>query len=180
MNSQITDLLSYNDFELLYLTKENSDEALDILFKKYGIFINVKIKEMHISSMYYEEFLEEGFIMLNRAIKFFNEENANTFYTYFSVLLKRKFIDIIRKIKRQSNIICYETMDEYLIDETTIAPMFVYEEPTNLTRLEKLVFEKKFQQNLEYFEIAKDLGKSTKAIYSTIERIKKKYRNKNN
>lgn len=177
MNNK-TNLLDYNDNELLYLIKEESEEAKEILFTKYSFYIKMKIKEMHIERQDYDDFFQEGLIALYTAIRKFNENNANSFFTFFDVILKRKFIDLLRKRKRENAYFTYGIAEEYLIDTSNIKENDILEEPTNLTSLEKTVFDKKYRYFLKNTEIAKELGKSVKSVYSTIERIKKKCKNK--
>lgn len=177
MNNK-TNLLEYNDNELLYLIKEGTEEALEILFAKYSFYIKLKIKEMYIEKNDYDDFFQEGLIALRTAINKFNEMNANSFFTFFDVILKRKFIDLLRKIKRENTHLSYGLAEEYLIDVSGFEKKYILEEPVNLTSLEKEVFDKKFRCFLKNSIIAKELGKSTKAIYSTIERIKNKCKNK--
>lgn len=174
---EVKELFKYNDNELLYLVKEGSDEALEIMFYKYSFFIELKMKEMNVEKMYVDEFYQEGLILLYNAIKKFNETYNNTFYTFFSVILTRKYLDLFRKINKEKEVFVKPDNDEYFIDSSNNEELFI-EEPTFLTDLEREVFEKKYRQFLENKEIAMQLGKSIKAIYSTIERIKGKYRNK--
>lgn len=175
---EVKELLKYNDNELLYLLKEGSDDALEILFCKYSFFIELKIKEMNIEKMYVDEFYQEGLIALHNAIKKFNDQYNNTFYTFFNVILTRKYLDLLRKNSKEKEIFVKPNNDDYFVDLTNTEEMLIVEEPNFLTDLEREVFEKKYRQFLENKEIAMQLGKSIKAIYSTIERIKGKYRNK--
>lgn len=175
---EVKELLEYNDNELLYMVKEGSDEALEILFCKYSFFIELKIKEMNVEKMYVDEFYQEGLIALNNAIKKFDEQYNNTFYTFFSVILTRKYLDLFRKINKEKAMFIKPEDDDYFVDLSSVEDSVILEEPTFLTDLEREVFEKKYRQFLDNKEIAAQLGKSIKAIYSTIERIKGKYRNK--
>ncbi len=90
-------VLTYNDNELLYLIEEKSEEALEILQEKYLILIKTKIKEMKIPYDKRSDYLEEGLITLNKAVKTFDSKKSSSFYSYFTLLLNRKFIDLLRK-----------------------------------------------------------------------------------
>ncbi len=167
-------LLKYNDNELLYLLKENSEEAMQILIKKYSIYIKLKIKQMNVEKSYYEEFYQEGLITLNRAIKTFDELNKSSFFGYFDLILTRKFIDIFRKISRNKKTFSNVEFEEYFIDDSCIKEELVLEEPINLSKLEKQVFDKKYRCYLKTNEIAQELGTSIKTIYGAVDRIKQK------
>ena len=121
-------VLTYNDNELLYLIEEKSEEALEILQEKYLILIKTKIKEMKIPYDKRSDYLEEGLITLNKAVKTFDSKKSSSFYSYFTLLLNRKFIDLLRKRTRDSKIVLVDDLNDYVVDNY-IKEEFVFEEP---------------------------------------------------
>lgn len=129
-------VLTYNDNELLYLIEEKSEEALEILQEKYLILIKTKIKEMKIPYDKRSDYLEEGLITLNKAVKTFDSKKSSSFYSYFTLLLNRKFIDLLRKRTRDSKIVLVDNLNDYVVDNY-IKEEFVFEEPLYLSNIEK-------------------------------------------
>ena len=85
-------MYKYNDYELLYLIQEMDDEALDIMLKKYIPLIKARIKAFRIKKSSQEDFLQEGLLVLNKAIQRFNPDSKKTFTRYFDMILQRQFI----------------------------------------------------------------------------------------
>ena len=127
-------VLTYNDNELLYLIEEKSEEALEILQEKYLILIKTKIKEMKIPYDKRSDYLEEGLITLNKAVKTFDSKKSSSFYSYFTLLLNRKFIDLLRKRTRDSKIVLVDDLNDYVFDNY-IKEEFVFEEPLYLSNI---------------------------------------------
>ncbi|MCM1260225.1 MAG: sigma-70 family RNA polymerase sigma factor [Prevotella sp.] len=166
-------LLTYNDNELLYLVKENSEEAIEILVEKYRFCIWNKIRDMNITIEAREDFLQEGLILLHKAIWSFVEEKNVTFYSYFHLLLTRKFIDLLRKQKREKRVVPLEMLEEYVID-TNSSEDYVEEGNVHLSTFEQIIFQMRFLEEKKPREIACDLMMPIRKIYDGIDRIKRK------
>ena len=159
-------VLTYNDNELLYLIEEKSEEALEILQEKYLILIKTKIKEMKIPYDKRSDYLEEGLITLNKAVKTFDSKKSSSFYSYFTLLLNRKFIDLLRKRTRDSKIVLVDDLNDYVVDNY-IKEEFVFEEPLYLFKL-------KFIEGKTSKQIALELKLPIKKVYEATDRIKRK------
>lgn len=166
-------LLTYNDNELLYLVKENSEEALEILTEKYRYCIWCKMRDMNIEMASREDFLQEGLILLHKAIWLFVEEKNVTFYSYFHLLLTRKFIDLLRKQKKEKRVVPLEMLEEYVID-TNPHQEYVEESNIPLSKFEQIVFQMRFLEEKKPKEIASDLMLPIRKIYDAIDRIRRK------
>lgn len=169
-------LLMYNDNELLYLVKENSEEALEILVEKYRFCIWSKMRDMNIELASREEFLQEGLILLHKAIWSFIEEKNVTFYSYFHLLLTRKFIDLLRKQKREKRVVPFEMLEEYVVDLNSHEE-YVEEGDIHLSSFEQIIFQMRFLEEKKPKEIASDLMLPIRKIYDGIDRIKRKMKN---
>lgn len=88
------DYKNINDYEQIYLIKENDDEAKDIMFKKYRPIV------FSIATKYYQklpslgidldDMVQEGYIGLSNAINSFREDNTACFYTFSVVCIERQ------------------------------------------------------------------------------------------
>src|SRR5574344_253362 len=90
-----------NDYEQLYLISENDDYAKELIFKKYKpIVISIANKYYSYMKGRYdiEDFIQEGYIGLNRAINSFSEDKDALFYTFSIVCIERQIQSYFRKI----------------------------------------------------------------------------------
>lgn len=88
--------VNYNDFELIYLVKEGSEQALNILYQKYSIYIT------KLASQYYPygdkrlDLIQEGLMSLDLCIKSFNPKFTISFFSYFTIIIKRNFSKLLK------------------------------------------------------------------------------------
>ena len=166
---------SENDLELLSRIREHDDLALEIMFEKYKPLIYTKIKKYNFPALEKEDYLQEGRIVLVKAIDTYREDNANqkTFTKYFELLLENRFIDLYRINKNRSQYILVG------LNAINMANEQEKEQPEikgaeHLSKREQKVFDLYFIENVEIKEIAKHLELTEKQIYNTIQRIKMK------
>ncbi|MBQ3253559.1 MAG: hypothetical protein IJA65_03295 [Acholeplasmatales bacterium] len=82
---------NYNDYELLYLITEGNRYAYDILFNKYDVYI-YKIASTYIPyGDKKEDLIQEGRLLLFNCIKSYKDYHNISFFSYFSICLKRAF-----------------------------------------------------------------------------------------
>ena len=94
--SKYSSLKKYNDYELLYLINDGSEYALNLFFEKYDLYISKFILEF--VSYYnenYEDLVQEGRMILFRCIKMYEPNSNTSFFTYFTVSLKRKILKLL-------------------------------------------------------------------------------------
>ena len=76
-----------NDNELIYMIKENDEEAINTLFKKYEPLINKYCSAYYVfvknSGVEFCDLVQEGNISLYKAYSNYNSNYNNTFFTYF-------------------------------------------------------------------------------------------------
>lgn len=101
------DYKNVNDYEVMYMVRENNDDAMNLLFDKYMPLIKKlavkyydKVKECGIE---FEDFIQEGMIALNRAIMNYDENSDTLLYTYISVCIERQFITYCRNLNSQKH-----------------------------------------------------------------------------
>lgn len=108
------DIYHYNDYELLYLIHQNSDEAREILLWKYSFLIKNRIKQFNINPSYYDDFYQEGLITLLESVRIFDEYSPMRFTNFFDLVLKRRFLNLIKKESQFQNTIKKDNFEELL------------------------------------------------------------------
>ncbi len=191
------DYADLNDYELISYINENSEEANNIILKKYEPLINSIVNRMMKYCPYLglekSDLVQEGLIGLNHAIGYFNEQKDITFYTYAKTCIERRLISVIISAKRLKHKNLNEsisfdsesegTLDFLLKDDSTNPERIVLNEEINnelielvekrLTDFEKQVFDLMLSY-FTYKEIAEMLDKEPKQIDNAIQRIKVK------
>lgn len=192
-----------NDYELLYMIREEDEVAKDMFYEKYRPMVEMKAKKYfsQIQNKGYElnDLIQEGMIGLSNAIRDFNQDEETKFATFASVCVERNIINFIREINRQkhqalnSYVSIHQesnsgrTLLDILDDKSSTNPensFILLEEQEelkekvkeNLTDFEKEVFDLRFE-GFTYQEISILLNKSIKSIDGTISRIKQKILN---
>ncbi len=170
----------YNDYELLYLAKENNDEALDIIFTKYNKLILKKANEYR-KLLNFDDLCQEGKMILNKAILNFDESYNKTFTRYFEMLIEHRFIDLMRRRLRENKNVKFDNdeIDNYQFNNECKINNLILNETINinyqkLSSFEQKVFKCKFIENMKVVDIAAKLSTSSVNISNAIQRIKSK------
>ncbi|MBO4623224.1 MAG: sigma-70 family RNA polymerase sigma factor [Bacilli bacterium] len=179
----------YNDYELLYLVYEGDEEALGIIFKKYDPLIKKKLYDFRISSFLYDDFYQEGLIMLFLAIKLYNPFLTKSFTRFFELLLSRRIMTLLRDAKKENEKVVaieesilndssgnFDYKDKILSDK---ASGDIWLKDNNiplsiLTKCEKEILIMRMFKNKSASEIAKDLNINIKKVYNALYQAKKK------
>lgn len=191
----------YNDFELLYLTCEENEEAYDILYKKYRPIVEIKAKKnlVYVKSrgLEFNDLVQEGMIGLSEAIRDFKTQKEVKFSTFATMCIERQINSAITKANRKKHRTLNESLSlddktsddnkslietvfdkndtdpsQYLIDLETKNEL--YEKIRHkLTKYEIDVLDLRVK-DYSYIEIAVKLNKSYKSIDSALQRIKSK------
>lgn len=193
----------YNDFELLYLTCTECEEAYDILYNKYKPLVEIKAKKYlrfaQNKGLDLNDLIQEGMIGLSEAIRDFKTQKDVKFSTFANVCIERQINSAITKANRMKHRSLNESLSlddkatdddkslietildtkesdpsEYLINLET-KQEFYEELSKNLTPFELDVLMLRMK-NFDYKEIASQLDKSYKSIDSALQRIKSKLR----
>ena len=83
--------VNYNDYELIYLIKEGSTQAREILFNKYSVLLKKIYKEGFYYKIYQmHDFIQEGLLILNKVIYSYSLEFSYNFYNYFKLCFARR------------------------------------------------------------------------------------------
>ncbi len=169
---------AYNDFEILDLVKQGSDEALELMVEKYRFLIAKKIALFNLQDEF-EDCFQESLILLYKSILRFEERFNKTFTKYFEHNLENLMITLIRKRIRYRKFLSEKS--QFLIAE----PMSRTDGYNNtsgdidrvvgqLSEFEKNVFIRRFEQGFTIRETAVDLGIDEKRVHNAVDRIRKK------
>ena len=106
--------INYNDYELIYLAKENSETAKKILFDKYSTLISKMYREGFYYQKYnYSDFLQEGLMILETTINNYKNDYDVSFYNYFKICFARR----LKRINSQTDLrICESNVKYKFID----------------------------------------------------------------
>ena len=170
----------YNDNELLYLIYENDDLATELLIDKYKPLILSSISKLNLTKEEKEEFYAEGLIYLVKAIHSYNERFFMSFNSYFTLILKRRFIKKKKKKSHKTKIVYLDNIEEFIVDNSNkLENQILREDKILLSAFERRIYELKFINNETPRKIAKELNCEVKKIYDAIDRIRKKLRKNN-
>lgn len=107
-----------NDYEIMYMVRENDEDAVDIMFKKYEPVIKqlaakyfLKVKKCGVE---FDDLMQEGLIAFNRALNSYRDDCGAMIYTYIYVCLERHFITYCRNLQSKKNYYLNNSIsDEY-------------------------------------------------------------------
>jgi len=184
--------MQYNDYELVSLAQEGSEEAINLIYQKYKPIIVSKSKDAIVRATHHgieiSDIMQEGFVGLDEAINAFSENDNTSFYTFALLCINRQIINYLRKTTGSKDKILNDavSIDEYveknMKDDFDTEFSFISKEyenkifeeiEKNLTNFENNVFKLKVD-GYSFEEIANTLNKDIKSIYNTFHRIKSK------
>ena len=94
----------YNDFELLYLTCSENEEAYNILYNKYRPIVEIKSKKclpfVQGRGLDLNDLVQEGMIGLSEAIRDFKTQKGVKFSTFANMCIERQINSAITKANR--------------------------------------------------------------------------------
>lgn len=170
-----------NDNELLYLIKNHDEEALELMFKKYEYLILSKIRQYHFPISNKEDYLQEGRIVLLKAIDTYRTEFEKTFTKYFELLLINRFNTLYRVNQKYEKHIVLVEVEKVDINNKKEDKHFDLKDVNTdiLSAFELDVFKYHFLENHSIEETVQKFDLTKKQVYNTIQRIKKKLLAKN-
>lgn len=173
-----------NDYEVIYMIRENDDDALNIMYEKYRPLVK-KIASKYFllveKKVTFDDLIQEGMIAVGNAIKTFNEYSDVLFYTYLSVCVERRLLTFCRNINSHKNYILNNSSFDENIDNrydsniSCLDSIIKKEELINiknkLSFLDSCVFELKFN-GFTNNEITELLDISYKYLMYRIRKIR--------
>ena len=149
------DYKQVNDYEVMYMVRENEDGAKDLLFKKYRPLIGkLASKYSEFAKRHgveFDDLVQEGYIALNQAICNYDENSGILFYSYASLCINRHLITYCRNMNSKKNYI----LDNSLSDEV------LYENAPDFANPEQIVFSKLAYQQFVHIKCLFDINYSS-------------------
>ena len=189
-----------NDYELLYMIKEENEDAKELFYAKYKPLVEMKAQKYYeyVKNKGYElnDLVQEGMMGLTNAINDYEENKDIKFITFANICVERQLCNFLRDVNRHKHQVLNTsvsidaenkggiTLLDILNDDNNPSPedaFMLLEEQKELkdeikevlTDKEKEVFELRYE-GFTYQEIARLLNMSKKAVDGTISRIKQK------
>ncbi len=193
------DYSSINDYELLYLAKDEDDFYKKIVYDKYNPIIDKYA--FNLSRKYntsYEDLYSEGLVAICYAIKNYKENYSSSFFTFVSICIRSKMYDYIKKeysFSNRINIDCIslsklvtdnKCLEDFIPDRNyndfandIYLYNFVVDFKNSLDFRDSQVFEL-VVNGFKYKEIGRLLDIKTSTVGSIVRKIKKRFAYNNN
>lgn len=197
------DYKQVNDYEQLYLIGENDEDSINLIYEKYKPIVVSLAKKYYAKMNYHcgelDDFIQEGYIGLDRAIRSFKEYHNALFYTFSLICIERQIkgycrsfltlkneyinnslsIDLeLEENLRLSDSICDNSIltnpDHYLQDSLMLEELIRFKNSLPLNQ--SLIFELRFN-GFKYKEISTLLEIPVSTVDNCIHICKKKLTN---
>ena len=197
----IADYSVYTDEELILRLRDGETAITDYIMEKYKNLVRSKAKSMFILGADSEDLIQEGMIGLFKAVRDYDINQENSFYSFADLCISRQMYTAIKLSQRQkhmplnSYVSLYEQKED--ANEEKQQPLIELLQAEKENNPEELFLDKEYFQMLEqelkerlsdlesrvlhlhlmgedYHSIAKLLDKSPKSIDNALQRIKKK------
>ncbi|MDE5977425.1 MAG: sigma-70 family RNA polymerase sigma factor [Turicibacter sp.] len=96
--------VEYNDYELVYLVREQNEAALDILIQKYSPIIRKIASSYYGVGFDHDDFFQEGRMAFIKSIDTFDETATASFYSYSMTCVRNRLMTVYRKAKRSAGL----------------------------------------------------------------------------
>lgn len=91
---------NYNDYEIMYMIEEKSDDALDILYQKYIPIVKSYARRYASSAKRYgiekDDLIQEGMYAIYRALRTYSTSHDTLFYTYVDFCIRGRMNNLLR------------------------------------------------------------------------------------
>lgn len=190
-----------NDQELITMVHESSDEAKDILFRKYQYVINIEMKKyMRIAKVLgydYHDLYQDALVGFSDALNSYRDDKNCSLASFITLCVDRKLQVAIKKAGRMKNQLLNESLSlEYIYSSYTAPLKDLLSDNMQNDPLENIVKEEQKEElvnsikkslsdneyevyclmvnGLKYDEIATLLDKDLKQVDNAMQRIKNK------
>ena len=183
---------NYNDYELIYMVRENDESSKDILMEKYlPILKNISMEyysKYNNCNYDYDDFLQEAIISFQRAILTYDENKKALFYTFVIVCVRRNMITFCRNISNEFNVVSLDNIEDYnefLIEDKRYNTNLLFNERL----LEKIYYDMLLELDIKYSSILelringfsyREISVLLDIPHSTVEYRMRKIKNKLN
>mgnify|MGYP003375949180 CR=1 FL=1 len=175
--------------------KNGDEESFEMLLKKYEKYLYASAKNYYLADGDREDLIQEAMIGFLKGIKSFDFEKDASFKTFVAMCIRRHVFTAIKNSNSKKNLMLntnYPSDDEknteniiYVEKSPNAEEIYLYKElmeefekysEKNFSRMEKEVLNY-LLKGYSYGEIVDMMGKSTKTVDNTYQRIKVKVKN---
>lgn len=175
------------DIQLIREYLEGEERAVEELMERYKGLVNSISRAYFLKGVDRDDIVQEGMIGLFNAIVTYKLDGGISFITYAHECIKNRILDCIRKGTRLKNKVLSESVPISAMEDTD-GGMMTPEEiairteetdtiknviSTSLSECEQVIFDM-YYKGASYLQIAQALGKNTKYVDNTLQRIRKK------
>lgn len=186
---------SFSDEELIIRLREGDSEIADYLMEKYKPLVRKKTNAMYLIGGENEDLIQEGMIGLFKAIRDYNTERENSFFSFAELCISRQLYSALESSNRKKHqplntYVSFSSTEgegtvlEEILANQTISPeqMLIEQEgqkefadklQEKLSHLEKKVLYLYLEGN-SYTRIGELLNKPPKSIDNSLQRIRSK------
>ena len=190
------DYKDVNDYELMYLIKENDEDAVNLMIGKYEpIIINMARKfypKVKLFGAEMDDLVQEGRIAVIKAINSYNQNSVSIFYTYVCICIERRMITYLRNLSTSKQSPLNYSIGEdrvFSIADMSLEPvnyltqMYVEESIVNskylFDFLDSNIFELRYN-GFSYREISELLDIPIRMVDSRLSKMRKTLQRKGN
>lgn len=147
-----------NDYEVMYMIGEASEDAANLLFDKYQPIVEKYAKEYYNYGkklgLEYQDFVQEGYLGLYSAIKNYTDDKSTLFYTYVIICIKSKMSNLIKRHSTKKNYLLNNSISlhynyddkgseliNHIIDEKAIIPEIEVEDMEIIEVFKKIIYD---------------------------------------
>jgi len=170
--------VKHNDYEIIHEIREGNHEALQLMFAKYKNLIAKKISQFNLWYDY-DDMMQEGNMILYKSIQTYDPSANKTFTNYFMLNLNRRFITIVTKRVRRSEI--FHENELYIFEHNHCSntnsayyELYLREIEKILTEKEFLVYTLRELKNFSISYIRTEYDFTSKTVYNSLHRAKLK------
>lgn len=159
------DYSKFNDYELLYLVSDNNEEAYNLIYLKYKPLIHNMAKML--SNKYrgayveYDDLFQEGMYGLSEAIKRFNNQTENLFYTLAYLCIKREMYRLVVKMLRMKNMVLSSaasfnteiSSEDFLLEDTLFSLNDLVDVSFESSEIQKYILNLKYDLKEQYMPV---------------------------
>lgn len=183
------------EINALIKAKNGDNESFEMLLKKYEKYLYINAKNYYLSDGDREDLIQEGMIGLLKGIKSFDFDRDTSFKTFVAMCIRRQVFTAIKNSNTKKNLMLntnYPSDEEkdtddiiYVERSSNAEEIYLYKElmeefekysREHFSKMEKEVLNYLIK-GYNYGEIVEKMGKSTKTVDNTYQRIKIKVKN---
>lgn len=158
----------WNDFEILYLIREGNERAHQLMFDKYHNLIVLVAKRCGVRLLDLEDYIQEGYLCLSKALWSFKESINKTFYKYFELVLSRHFW----RLRSKDKVEIYDLDGELVAKDYALKDVFINYANLFIDELDRKIFLEIYYYKTSVKELCKELNLKEIDIYQRNKKIR--------